>query len=120
MRIKRFVARHCAQTWRRPGARRHGQEDPGRTHLAGHLDAGFLLDPIEEGLDGLTYPRNGARQPGVGGVEMHLALRLLDRRHHGERQPVRPLEVFIRVGSREIMLTLGAAVCWNRGGSYTI
>nr|WP_169248106.1 hypothetical protein [Candidatus Competibacter phosphatis] len=33
----------------------------GRTHLAGHLNAGFLLDPIEEGLDGLTYPRDGAR-----------------------------------------------------------
>ena len=32
-------------------------------------------------------------------------------------------EIFLRnvvVRSREILLTLGAAVCWNRGGSYTI
>ena len=26
----------------------------------------------------------------------------------------------VTVESREIMLTHGAAVCWNRGGSYTI
>ena len=40
----------------------------GRTHLAGPLDAGFLLDPIEEGLDGLTHPRDGAGQPGISGI----------------------------------------------------
>jgi len=42
----------------------------GRTHLASHLNAGFLLDPIEEGLDGLTYPRDGARpmKRGLGSV----------------------------------------------------
>ena len=68
----------------------------GRAHLAGDLDAGFLLNPIEDRLDGLAHPRDGAGQPSVGGVEMRLALLLLDRRHHGERQPVRALEVFIR------------------------
>jgi len=68
----------------------------GRAHLAGDLDAGFLLNPMEDRLDGLAHPRDGAGQPGVGGVEMRLALLLLDRRHHGERQPVRALEVCIR------------------------
>ena len=76
----------------------------GRTYLAGPLDAGFLLDPIEEGLDGLTHPRDGAGQPGIGGIEMSLALRLLDRRHHGERQPVHPLEVFIRLVGVEFLI----------------
>src|SRR5512143_3279136 len=56
----------------------------GRAHLAGNLDAGFLLDPIEDGLDGLAYPRDGAGKPGVGGVEIVLAFRLLDRGGHGE------------------------------------
>ena len=31
-----------------------------------------------------------------------------------------PLHTWVAVRSREIMLTHGAAVCWNRGGSYTI
>ena len=56
-----------------------------RAHLAGDLDAGFFLDPVEDGLDGLAYPRDGAGKPGVGGVEMSLPLLLLDGCQHGER-----------------------------------
>jgi len=64
-------------------------------HLAGDLDAGFLLDPAEDGLGGLAHLRDGTGQPGIGGVEVSLALLLLDRRHRGERQPAHPLEIFI-------------------------
>ena len=32
----------------------------GRAHLAGDLDTGFLLNPIEDRLDGLAHPRDGA------------------------------------------------------------
>src|SRR5512144_1918326 len=75
-----------------------------RAHLAGNLDAGFLLDPIEDGLDRLAYPRDGAGKPGVGGVEILLSLLFLDRRHRGERQPRRTLEVVIRLVGVEFLV----------------
>ena len=49
-------------------------------HLAGDLDARFLLDPVEDGLDGLAHPREGAGNPGVGSVEVLLPCLFLDRR----------------------------------------
>ena len=48
-------------------------------HLAGDLDAGFLLDPVEDGLDGLAHPRDGAGKPGIGGIEVFLPRLSLDR-----------------------------------------
>ncbi len=64
-------------------------------HLAGDLNACFFLDPVEHGFDGLANLRDGARKPDVGNVERLLAFLPLDRRHHLERQPARPLEVVI-------------------------
>ncbi len=65
------------------------------TNLAGALNAGLFLDPVEQRLDGLAEPRDRGRVEPIGGVQAFLPLLLFDRGQDLAWEVGIPGEVFV-------------------------
>lgn len=71
------------------------QETPKGADLAGALDAGLLLNPVEQRFDRLTKPQDRSGVEPVGGIQARLAFLFFDGGQDRERQVGIPGEIFV-------------------------